>query len=155
MADPLSIAASIAGLVSLADTLFRTVIKFSREVKGAKQEITNLAAEVRDLSGVLHNLSLLASSLETSTEETVFRLHHVNSCRECIFNVQSKLSKEVESLERPRTAKSITRRLLWPFFHLHRDEVPPWQHFTPQGHHYVDTYRRQHEGDDGVSIKPV
>jgi len=115
MADPLSIAASIAGLVSLTDTLFRTVIKFSREVKGAKQEITNLATEVRDLSGVLHNLSLLAASLENCTQETVFRLHHVNSCRQSIIDVQSKLSKEVESLERPKTGKSIARRLLWPF----------------------------------------
>ena len=115
MADPLSIAASIAGLVALTDTLFRTVIKFSREVKGAKQEIANLATEVRDLSGVLHNLSLLAASLETCTQETVFRLHHVNSCRQSIIDVQSKLSKEVESLERPKTSKSIARRLLWPF----------------------------------------
>ncbi len=115
MADPLSVAASIAGLVALTDTLFRTVVKFQREVRAASQELGDIATELMDLSGVLHSLSLLASALETGQEEATFRLHHVNSCRESVRDIHFKLTKGLDGLNAPRTAKSSKRRLLWPY----------------------------------------
>ena len=64
MSDPLSISASIAGLVALADLIFRSGTKYAKGCKGAQQEVDSLMREVRDLSVVLHNLELVAFDLE-------------------------------------------------------------------------------------------
>jgi hypothetical protein len=71
MGDPLSIAASIAGLVSLAGSLFRVVCQYGVEVKEFKNEVNRLSV-------LLHELSLLATSLETGPLDSTFRLEYAN-----------------------------------------------------------------------------
>ena len=48
MADPLSTTASIAGIVSLASSVFHVVSKYVREAKGAKANVIALATETRN-----------------------------------------------------------------------------------------------------------
>ncbi|KAL2859083.1 hypothetical protein BJX68DRAFT_262595 [Aspergillus pseudodeflectus] len=73
---PLSIAVSIAGLVSLAGSLFRVVCQHGVEVKEFKKEVNQLQSEVKRLSFLLRELSLLATSLETEPLDNTFRLEH-------------------------------------------------------------------------------
>ncbi|KAF2747433.1 hypothetical protein M011DRAFT_467515, partial [Sporormia fimetaria CBS 119925] len=64
MGDPLSIAGSIAGLVSLGDVVFRKIYHYVCSVKRAEREILALRDEVAGLTGILHHLRLVAQKLE-------------------------------------------------------------------------------------------
>ncbi|KAH6889172.1 hypothetical protein B0T10DRAFT_572550 [Thelonectria olida] len=55
--DGLSVAASIAGLVSLADVVFRIGTKYYKEVKESRKDVIQLLDEVKELSLLLHKLS--------------------------------------------------------------------------------------------------
>jgi cob(I)alamin adenosyltransferase len=57
MADGLSVAASVAGLVQIADVVVRRGYRYIREVKNAEKSVEQLIDEVNKLSGVLHSLS--------------------------------------------------------------------------------------------------
>jgi hypothetical protein len=62
--DPISISASIAGLITLADIVLVRGFKFVKMFKNANQEITMLIAEITSLYGVLHSLQLVACRFE-------------------------------------------------------------------------------------------
>ncbi|KAM0306796.1 hypothetical protein ACHAPM_001369 [Fusarium culmorum] len=63
MSDPLSLAASIAGLISLADVTFKYTYKFVRAAKDAKTDVSALADEINNLGSVLRVLEALASDI--------------------------------------------------------------------------------------------
>ncbi|KAL5043366.1 hypothetical protein BDW71DRAFT_210354 [Aspergillus fruticulosus] len=65
MADPLFTTASIAGLVSLASSVFGVICQVSADLKDYEREVNDLQTEVRVLSVLLHVLSLLATAHET------------------------------------------------------------------------------------------
>jgi hypothetical protein len=64
MADPLSVAGSIGGLVSLGDAVFRGIYHYIKTVKKAEKEVVDLRNEVIALTGILHNLEIVALDLE-------------------------------------------------------------------------------------------
>ncbi|KIL87131.1 hypothetical protein FAVG1_09685 [Fusarium avenaceum] len=61
--EAVSLAASIAGLVTLVDLVFRAAVKYHKSVKDAPKEVKALVDEVKDLSLLLHNLSLVEYGL--------------------------------------------------------------------------------------------
>ncbi|KAF9878450.1 ankyrin repeat protein [Colletotrichum karsti] len=115
MADPLSLAASIAGLVSLSGAVFQQVSKFIKEVKGAEKQVRDLALQARNLSGVLQNLSLLASSLEDENSKTTFKAHHLFACSQTLFDIEIKLKNAQDDFDKGSKAKSLLRSFRWPF----------------------------------------
>jgi NTP pyrophosphatase (non-canonical NTP hydrolase) len=115
MADPLSVAGSIAGLVSLADTVFRMSFKYYKAVKGAKGELEELISEMRNLAGILHCLSLLALSLEDEQFDPTLKMHHINSCRHTLMQIDKRLSKAKNDFESPSKLDVVQRRIKWLF----------------------------------------
>ena len=113
--DPLSIGASIAGLVALADGVFRKTYKYARDVKGAKKEVQDLSNETRDLAGILHNLSLTASALEDDKFDPNLRMHHINSCRQTLMQIDKRLAKALADFGGKSKLDAIQRKLKWPF----------------------------------------
>ncbi|KAJ4013720.1 hypothetical protein NW766_005959 [Fusarium irregulare] len=107
MADPLSISASIAGLVALADLIFRSGTKYAKGYKGAQREVESLMREVRGLSVVLHNLELVAFDLEEAEpsdqnahqEKPSLQLHHLHDCRQLLRRMENGLSLTDSSLK--------------------------------------------------------
>ncbi|UQC73969.1 uncharacterized protein CLUP02_00616 [Colletotrichum lupini] len=93
MSDPLSIAGSIAGIVQLSASVFQQASKFIKDAKGAEKTGKDLADQTRNLSGVLQNLSLLASSLEEETSISAFKAHHLHACRQTLLAVEKRLDK--------------------------------------------------------------
>lgn len=63
--DALSISSGIAGLVALADLVFRAATRYVKSTKGAPKEAVKLLEEIKSLSVLLHDLSLVAYGLET------------------------------------------------------------------------------------------
>ncbi|TIC94240.1 Vegetative incompatibility protein HET-E-1 [Colletotrichum higginsianum] len=114
MSDPLSISASIAGLITLADVIFIRLVKYGRLVKVAEKEIQDLAKEVNLLAGVLDSLARLAKALDDESFDRNFRMHHVEACNETLAKIDKKLKK--------MDKESIIDRLKWPFSNRHIKE---------------------------------
>jgi len=64
MADPLSISASIAGLVTLAQTLLPLLINFVDDVSAYSKDFKDLVDEIRGFCGVLYALQPVIKSFE-------------------------------------------------------------------------------------------
>ncbi|KAF5587381.1 heterokaryon incompatibility protein het-E-1 [Fusarium pseudoanthophilum] len=125
MADPLSISASIAGLVALADLVFRSGTKYVKSYRGAPTEVGNLIREVRSLSVILHNLSLVAFDLEeTGPPETtaavheprpVLQPHYLHDCHQLLRRLETGLSRTEASLDSGSGRSRLQARLKWPY----------------------------------------
>ncbi|KAH6983535.1 hypothetical protein BKA56DRAFT_583810 [Ilyonectria sp. MPI-CAGE-AT-0026] len=115
MADPLSIAASIAGVVQLSGTVFKLITKFVRDAKDAPSKVRDLAVQTRNLAGILENLKLLASSLDDENSKCALKAQHLNSCRHTLLTIERKLQKAKDDFESEKPLKVISRRLKWPF----------------------------------------
>lgn len=114
MADPLSIAGSIAGLISICDVVFQKLHRYVREVKSAEKEVQELKNEVANLSGVLHNLRLIAEDLEADdTQQYSLRLDEVNSTLSILHELNDMLKKI--GLPDSGKCRETLRRLIWPF----------------------------------------
>lgn len=117
MADPLSIAASIAGLISLADTVFRLVFKYARSAINAKQEVKLLADEIQALAGVLQNLRLLASGLEAEGHsfDPTIQVHHLGLLGSTLNRLHQRAEKAHEKFEHGSKTQQRLQQLKWPF----------------------------------------
>jgi hypothetical protein len=117
MAEGLGLAANIAGLVSLADSVFRLIYKYVKEAKNAKEVAQELADEMQSTAGILHRLSLLASGLQDGDRlyNPSFKLQHVTSCQQTIARIEKPLLKAKADFESGNTLVAVRRRLKWPF----------------------------------------
>lgn len=111
MADPLSIAASIAGVISLADVVFTRTMKYIKAVKNADEDVMKLSKEVLVLSGALSSLSKLAGELDTAglRDKAIddLRMHHIQACHVTLEKIIRGLKKLEES--------ALKRKVAWPF----------------------------------------
>lgn len=116
MADPLSMAASIAGLMSLADTAFRYVFKYARGAVGAKKEVESLSTEINALAGVLRSLHALASELEAEASfEPTLRMQHLIHCKQSLETIRNRVKRAADDFDNKAKWEGITRRLKWPY----------------------------------------
>ncbi|KAI4120736.1 MAG: hypothetical protein LQ338_006802 [Usnochroma carphineum] len=115
MADPLSVTASIAGLVTMADLVFSRVFKYVHAVKGASGEIGALLSEVGALYGVLNNLRLVSGQLEDEAYFPNARMDHIKSCAQTLEKLQTILDKDDTSSGQMAKVQVIKRKLHWPF----------------------------------------
>ena len=113
MADPLSISASIAGLVTFTDAVFRRTFNYVKAVKGAPNELSALITAIGALSGILHNLSLIACQLEGEPFDSTIQANHIHSCLQTVDKIRSILDKFDSSTE-GHSMKTM-KRLKWPF----------------------------------------
>jgi Cdc6-like AAA superfamily ATPase len=116
MADPLSLAASIAGLISLADVAFKYTFKFVRATKDAKSDVSTLADEINNVGSILRVLEALASDLETEGDQfdPTLRNHYLNHCFRTLSRIETKAKKATQRFARSKV-ESIYQQLKWPF----------------------------------------
>ncbi|KAG5657930.1 hypothetical protein KAF25_007963 [Fusarium avenaceum] len=115
--EAVSLAASIAGLVTLADLVFRAAVKYHKSVKDAPKEVKALVDEVKDLSLLLHNLSLVEYGLTTQPDPAAQantrppKPLHLQQCQNLLRRLQSGLP----DLETGSGLQKLQGRLKWPF----------------------------------------
>ncbi|KAF6235600.1 hypothetical protein HO173_006283 [Letharia columbiana] len=88
MADPLSVSASIAGLITVTDAVLSRTSKYVKAVQSAPNEVSSLTLALGALSGILHNLRLVASQLEGEPFDTAIQVNHTYSCIETMEKVE-------------------------------------------------------------------
>ncbi|KAI1371926.1 ankyrin repeat-containing domain protein [Hypoxylon crocopeplum] len=121
--DGLTVSASIAGLVSVADLVFRATTRYVKSAKGARVEVQDLLNEVKHFSILLHSLSLVAYELE-STPSTIdltprpasnLKLYYINDCQQVLNRIERRLANHEKDLESPSAFSRLQGRLKWPF----------------------------------------
>ncbi|OBS23314.1 hypothetical protein FPOA_03863 [Fusarium poae] len=113
----MEVAASIAGLISLADVTFRVVYKYVRGVKEAESDIRNLKREIEGLSSVLRTLHALADVLVTEGEsnKTALSVGVLDQCKETLEEIRVKVQGAFASFEENRFLRATLQKLKWPF----------------------------------------
>ncbi|KAF4332836.1 ankyrin repeat [Fusarium beomiforme] len=113
--DPLSISASIAGLVTLADLVFRAALRYSKSVKEVPKEVKALLDEIKDLSLLLHNLSMVAYGFQLQPDPqnpaTAPKPYHLHECQQLL----NRLEKGLPDFEAQSGLNKLQSRLKWPF----------------------------------------
>ena len=115
MADPLSISASIAGLIALADSVFRRTFNYIKSVKEAPKEIAALSSEIGALYGILNHVHLIACQLEGERFDSAIQVHYIHSCYQTFEKVRTMLDKYDTLNGDRRSVDAMKRRLTWPF----------------------------------------
>ncbi|KAF5228271.1 hypothetical protein FANTH_14544 [Fusarium anthophilum] len=117
MADPLSMTASIAGIIALADLVFKTVFSYTYKAKEAKKDVESLKEEISRLSSALRILDALAYELEAENgpRDVALNAKLLDQCRETLNAINQKVQKAVKDFDDARKWKSVSRRLKWPF----------------------------------------
>ncbi|KAL9005496.1 MAG: hypothetical protein Q9188_001733 [Gyalolechia gomerana] len=115
MAEPLSITASVAGLVTLADVVFSRIFKYVQAVKGASKEISALSSEVGALHGILCNLHLVSRQLEAQLFSSAPRSHHIDACQLTLERLKAILDQDDTFSAQSQRVDRIKRNLRWPF----------------------------------------
>ncbi|KAM0262042.1 hypothetical protein ACHAPA_009508 [Fusarium lateritium] len=115
--EAVSLAASIAGLVTLADLVFRAAVKYSKSVRDAPKEVRDLVDEIKDLSLLLHNLSMVEYGLASQPDPTFQansqppKPHHLHQCQQLLRRLQTGLP----NIEASSGLQKLQKRLKWPF----------------------------------------
>ncbi|KAI0429951.1 hypothetical protein F5Y09DRAFT_331436 [Xylaria sp. FL1042] len=120
--DPLSISAATAGLVSLADLVFRTTTRYVRQVKESSKEVQTVLSELNNFSILLHNLSLVAYDLENATSANNTQSHEPNlkvklvfDCQQILDRIRTGLEKAEQDFVSTAGIKRVQAHLRWPF----------------------------------------
>ncbi|RYP59943.1 hypothetical protein DL769_008328 [Monosporascus sp. CRB-8-3] len=98
MADPLSVAGSIAGLVTLTDAVFRGVYKYIKTASDAAGEVKELSNQLKSLAGVLHSLDILAGVLEDDAERATIQICHIRAGSRVLKEIQARIDKAASNL---------------------------------------------------------
>ncbi|KAL8838837.1 MAG: hypothetical protein Q9170_001959 [Blastenia crenularia] len=115
MAEPISVAASIAGLVTLADVVFGRIFKYVQTARKADEEITALSSEIGALYGILSRLNLVSRQLEDDLVGSAPRMLYISSCQETLEKVKAILDRDATSSARTQHIDKLKRKLRWPF----------------------------------------
>ncbi|KAK4941103.1 hypothetical protein LTR10_018903 [Elasticomyces elasticus] len=115
MTDPLSVCASIAGLVTIADTVIRNGYKYVKAAKNSKKMVAALINEINLLSGTLHSLQNVINELQSEADSIAVttKLDHVDSCMRTLEKVDVLLVR-FDTSDRKTNLHTIKRQLEWP-----------------------------------------
>lgn len=113
MGDPLSVAASVAGLITIAEVVIRNGYQYVKDAKDAGSQVAALISEVTNLFGVLHSLHLVACRFEDEKFDSTMQIHHVQSCYLILEKIQKQLDKADPAKSR-NPFDAARRKLHWP-----------------------------------------
>jgi hypothetical protein len=120
MAEVLGVAASVAGLMTIADSIVRKGFNFIKDVKEAEESVEKLVEEVNNLSGVLHSLNNVVERLEEDerTVDPSTRIHYIESCYKTLKKINDHFDEAL-----PATLLSRGQKLKWPLKKAHTKEL--------------------------------
>jgi hypothetical protein len=111
--DPLSISASIAGLVTVTDMIAGKSYKYIKEARSASKEVKKLLEEITDLFGILNSLRLVASQYEDEAFNSTMQSQHIHSCHMLLGKIRVDWIRRIRVKRMKRSRQSDRKRLLW------------------------------------------
>ena len=111
--DPLSISASVAGLITLTELIVSRGYEFLKGVKNAKDEISQLLVEITALFGVLQSLRLVALRFEGQHFDTTLQLAYIQSCQKLVDQIHVNLKAALPE-DSDGCWRAAGKSLRWP-----------------------------------------
>ena len=112
MSDPLSVAGSAVGIMSLGIQVFEKLLQYYDAWKEAPQDILTIRSSIKQLLDILHLLREHLSRSDVSPEAVWLSLQSLELCEDSIGQLQIAL----DSADAPeKTIKAHLKRLQWPF----------------------------------------
>jgi uncharacterized phage infection (PIP) family protein YhgE len=114
MADPLSMAAGIAGLLSLSLQLTKVISDYTITVSGASKAIGDLQDRLQALSQVLRQLNALlrtANVQGNSFDQSSVLCYAINACQEKLH----RLGERLDQVTSKNGLSRVINSLKWPF----------------------------------------
>ena len=122
MADPLSISASVAGLITLADVVIGRSFKYVKSCRSAAKDAARLIKEVQSLLGILRGLHSLSDQIEHAQLSTHIPTDQIRHCEQTLKKIQNKLaSSDPAAVSAP--LRKLERTLKWPFTSSETEEI--------------------------------
>ncbi|KAF5518159.1 hypothetical protein CGCA056_v010452 [Colletotrichum aenigma] len=130
--EPTEVVDSLRGLVAVADNAFRSTYDFAKDkidpfmdIK-RRDEIRRVATEIQDLAGLLHRLTLVASTFDEDHDQVLDDVYGLRSPKlpQQLFSCRQTLMKFEASLSRRKLTYDVIKReedlkprakLRWPF----------------------------------------
>ena len=111
MAEPLSIAASIAGLLSLTIQVVSKTYTYGKGVRNARRDIDVFTDELKALRQVLQRLEDIATSGPDPRDLLSFTdlMSTVNNCKTHLFEILQRLEKDQQNM-----VKAMMNQMTWP-----------------------------------------
>src|ERR1700753_532089 len=92
MVDVISIASGVAGLITLAESLFDITFTYCKNVKHAQKDIARLSNHISLLSSTLYRLNLLTRRLESQKFGYAVKHEDIHNCQVLLEGIKIKLS---------------------------------------------------------------
>ncbi|KAG0652666.1 hypothetical protein D0Z07_0102 [Hyphodiscus hymeniophilus] len=107
MAEIIGVAASISGLIALAEGIYSRGYKLIKAVKDAEESIDLVLKELNSFTGILHSLRNVTTQFEDgmSNTEPTLQIAHINAYR---------LRLSGQTTIDPRERSLLSHRLRWP-----------------------------------------
>ena len=115
MAEILSVAVSISGLITLADAIFCRTFKYIQDVKHGPKEISALSSELTSIYGVLKSLDYLFNQIGNDSSHAISSVNELHLGYITLDKARLVLDKYEASGRGAHTAYNIRNRLKWPF----------------------------------------
>jgi len=116
MAETLSVAASVAGLIALAESVFISTFTFCKDVKHAQRDISRVSTQISALSGTLYRLGLLTRRLEAQGSDCGIKRDDIYECQVLLESIKMKLSSQKSSeSDKKNNVKKVIQSISWPF----------------------------------------
>lgn len=113
MADPLAIAAGVAGLLALAGDVLGKCYTYGCAVASAPKEMRKLVEEMTTLSGILVGLQGLVSADNLAVSQKIALSQSIRDCHLTLREVLDTLDTVKPESKRQKIGSTINR-LLWP-----------------------------------------
>ena len=113
MADPISVAASIAGLIGLAQVVIEGTYKAIVCCRNAGKDARRLLSEVQSLLGILQGLYLLSTRVSSLTLQKKILADDVYQCQTTLESIRNKLEK-ADPGSAGSTLRRMSRIFIWP-----------------------------------------
>jgi hypothetical protein len=135
MADPLSISASVAGLLSLVIQVADGTYQYVSSARNASSTISSLLRELQALKTILVRLDDLTHSSQTEHSGTdgdasIISMLDIEVCREDLQEIYRKLNNKLDA----KGSTKALHRLAWPF---HEDKT---LQMVAKLHRYVEIF---------------
>uniref|UniRef100_L2FI28 Nacht and ankyrin domain protein n=1 Tax=Colletotrichum fructicola (strain Nara gc5) TaxID=1213859 RepID=L2FI28_COLFN len=130
--EPAEVVDSLRGLVAVADNAFRSTYDFAKDkidpfmdIK-RRDEIRRVATEIQDLAGLLHRLTLVASTFDEDYNQVLDDVYGLRSpklpqqlftCRQTLIKLEASLSRRKLTYDVVKQEEDLKSRakLRWPF----------------------------------------
>ena len=114
--DPLSVAASVVGLVGLGEQILSAAFKYAQAVRYAEEDIASIVRELTGLLKVLNEIEKLFDALDIEEEvSTTTFIDALKDCRSTPDNILGRPQDTKPMASSKTRVEQVVRRLKWPF----------------------------------------